>query len=160
MHVGMKRQGRKVHDNQQGVEPLDAVYAVGEHHGAPRVLEQEVIEVEVLLVLLTVDLCLGQGLHSCLLPGQVNDFGFGPHTDSLHENVQPASLLHVPLLLILLQDARGQAVGHGQGGREHKDLPRGIEVHGVQHLQQALQLCKVAPFHHTIGFINDEAPAE
>ncbi|KAG7238452.1 hypothetical protein INR49_030864, partial [Caranx melampygus] len=54
----------------------------------------------------------------------------------------------------------GQAVGHCQGGGEHECLPHGIEVNSVQHLQQTLQLCKVASFYHAIGFIDDQAPAD
>lgn len=159
MHVGMERQRSTVQDNQQGVQSLDTVYTVGKHHGAARVLEQEVIKVEVLLLLLTVDSCLSQGLHSCLLPGQVNDFGFGPDPHFLHENFQLAPLVQI-LLLLLLQDASGQAASHGQCGREHECLPRGIKVCGVQHFQQTLQLCKVASLYHAVCFINDQAPVE
>lgn len=158
MHVGVQGQWSAVQDDQQGVESLDAVYAVGKHHGAPRVLEQEVIKVEILLLLLTVDTRLSQRLRCRLLPGEVDDFGFGFDPHFLHENLQLAPL--VQILLLLLQEAGGQAVGHCQGGGEHKRLPRGIKVNSVEHLQQTLQLCKVASFYHAIGFVDDQAPAE
>lgn len=156
VHVGMKRQWSTVQDNHQGIQSLDTVYTVGKHHGATRILEQEVIKVEVLILLLTVDSCLSQGLHSCLLPGQVNDFGFGLDPHFLHEKFQSAPL--VQILLLLLQKAGGQAVNHGQSGREHKCLPCWIEMHGGQHLQQTLKLCKVASLYHSICFIDDQAP--
>lgn len=158
VHVGMKRQWSTVQNNQHGVQSLDTVYTVGKHHGAARILKQEVIKVKVLLLLLTVDSCLSQCLHSCLLPCQIEDFGFGLDPHFLHEDFQPAPL--VQILLLLLQEASGQAASHGQCGWEHKRLPRGIEVHGVQHLQQTLQLCKVASLYHAIRFINDQASVE
>lgn len=159
VHVGMKRQWSAVQDNQQRVQSLDTIYAVSKHHGAARILEQEVIKVEVHVLLLTVDPCLSQGLRGRLLPGQVNDFGFGLDPHFLHENFQLAPLVQI-LLPLLLQEAGGQAVSHGQRGREHEGLPRGIEVHGVQHLQQTLQLRKVASLYHAICFVNDQAPVE
>lgn len=114
VHVGMKRQRSAVQDNQQGVQSLDTVYTVGKDHGAARILEQEVIKVEVLVLLLTVDLCLHQGLNSRLLSGEVNDFGFGLDPHSLHENFQLGPL--VQILLLFLQEAGGQAASHGQCG--------------------------------------------
>lgn len=155
----MKGQRSPVHDNQQRVQSLDTVYAVGKYHGAAGILEQKVIQVEVLLFLLTKDSGLSQGLHSCLLPGQVNDFGFGPDPHFLHENFQLAPLVQM-LPLLLLQKAGGQAAIHGQCGREHERLPLGIELNGVQHLQKTPQLRKVASLHHAIGFIDDQAPVE
>lgn len=158
VHVGMKRQWSTVQDHQQGVQSLDTVYTVSEHHGAARILEQKVIKVKVLVLLLTMDSGLSQGLHSRLLPGQVNDFGFGLDPHFLHENFQLVPL--VQILLLLLQEAGGQAVSHGQRGGEHKGLPCGVKVHGVEHLQQVLQLCKVASLDHAICFIYDQAPVE
>lgn len=152
----MQRQRTAVQDNQQGVEPLDAVNAVGKHHGAAGVLEEEVVEVEVLLLLLTLDFGLRQGLGGRLLPRQVNDFGLGLDAHFLHEGFQP-----VPLVQILpLEEAGGKAASHGQRGREHKGLPRRVEVRAVQHLQQTLQFGKVAPLNHAICFINDQAPGK
>lgn len=146
-----------VQDDQQRVQSFDTVYTVGKHHGAPRILKQEVIEVEVLLIFLTVDLCLSQCLHSRLLPGEVNDFRLGLNSHLLHKNFQFGPLFQV-LLLLLLKEAGGQAVDHCQGGREHKCLPCWIELCGVKHLQQILQLDEVSSFHHAVGFINNQTP--
>lgn len=125
-------QRRTTQDLQQGGEPLDALDAVCKHHGAGRVLKQEVIKVEVLVVLLTVDQCFSQCLHRGLLPGEVDDFGLGLHPQLIHENFQFAPVVQ---LLPLLQEAAGQTVSHRQSGREHKGLSRGVEVCSVQHFQ-------------------------
>lgn len=155
VHVSMQRQWRTIHDHQQTVESLDAFDAVGEHHGAPRILEQEVIKVEVLLVLLTVDVCFGQRLHCGLLPGEVDDFGLGLYSHLLHEGFQIGPGLQ---FLLLLQEAAGQTVSHCQSGGEHKHLSLRIKVCRVQHLQQTLQLSEVAFFHHSVSFINYQTP--
>lgn len=157
VHIGMQRQWSTVQDDQQGVQSLDTVYTVGKHHGAARILEQKVIKEEVLFFFLTMDSGLSQGLHSCLLPGQVNDFWFGLDSHFLHENFQLVPLVQI-LPLLLLQEADGHAASHGQCSREHKGLPLGIKVHSVEHLQNTLQLSKVAFLHHAIGFINYQAP--
>ena len=156
VHVGVQRQRRAVQDDQQAVEPLDAVNAVGEHHGSAGVLQQEVVEVEVLVVLVAVDLGLYQRLHRRFLPGQIDDLRLGLDPHFVHEDLQLAPGVQPPLLL---QEPRGHAGGHGQGGREHKHLPFGVEVGGAQHLQDALQLSEVSALYHAIGFIDHKAPA-
>lgn len=157
VHVGMQRERTEVQDNQESVEPLDAVDAVSEHHGATRILKQEVVQVEVLLILLTMYLRLSQALHGGLLPREVDDLRFGLNPHLLHQDFQFAPVLQ--LFLLLLQDAAGQTVHHGQSGGEHKRLSGGVEVGGVEHLQEALQLCKVTLFYHAVGFINNQTSA-
>lgn len=158
MHVGMQRERVAVQNDQKSTEPLDAVDAVSEHHCATGILKQEVVQVEVLLILLTMDLRFSQGLHGRLLPGEVEDFRFGLNPHLLHQDFQFAPVVQLPLLL-LLQDTAGQAMNHRQSGRKHECLSGGVEVCGVEHLQEVLQLCEVTSLYHAVSFVNDQTPA-
>lgn len=159
VHVGMQLQRGALQDGEKGGQPLDAVDAVGEDHGAARVLQQEVVEVEVLVVGGAVDSAFGQRLHGGLLPAQIDDLGLGLHAHLLHEALQLALLIH-PLEVLLVQEAAGRLVDEGQRGREHKRLPLGVVVRLVEHLEQLAQLGVVTFLHHSVGFIDDETSVE
>lgn len=64
------------HRKRDFVSPSDTVDGVAKDEGSSRMLLQEVVEVEVLLLDGAVDAGFGQSLGSADLPGYVNDFRF------------------------------------------------------------------------------------
>ena len=86
VHVGVERQRRALEQREDGHHAADAVLAVAEDERALRVLLQEVVEVEVLLLQGAVDAGLRQGQGRALLVGQVDDLGTVLHAHLGHQH--------------------------------------------------------------------------
>lgn len=112
VHAGMQSQRHDVQDLEEPREAFDAGDAVGKHQAAAWVLHEEIVEIQVFLICLTVDLGLCQGLHCTLIPREVNNFWLAPQANLLHEKVKFGGFIYF-LHMLLMKDSSRSLVYQG-----------------------------------------------
>lgn len=125
VHAGMQSQRHDVQDLEESREAFDAGDTVGKHQAAAWVLHEEIVEIQVFLICLTVDLGLCQRFHCTLIPCEVNDLWFAPHANLLHEKVKFGGFIYF-LHVLLMKDSSRSLVYQGQCGRKNKSLSIGV----------------------------------
>lgn len=133
VHAGVQGQGHDVQGFQEPRQAFDAGDTVGEHQGAAWMLHQEVVQIQVFLVILTMDLALCQRLYRGLISCEVNDLGLAPHANLLHKEVKLGSFVNF-LSVLLVEDSSGSLMYQGQCGRKHKSLSLWVVLGITEHL--------------------------